>query len=214
MEKFAFLLSSILVAAVCTFAHANEDLTFDGEKFANQEELDKYKKEKEARDKERDELKQGKTKEDGTFEQRIDDKWLFSKKTSALGDRDTVTIFLEAKFESNFEKVLMIRCRDNETDVMFAVKSYMGSDDSQKIEWKIDDAPISKTTANASSDGRAVFIRNPIAFLRSLFEKKRLAMRVTPRNSGSIEALFDIEGIEKVIGPVEKACNWKPGKKS
>ena len=87
--KNKFFLVMFLAASLLYGAHAyGEEYKYDGKSFSSQEDMDKYKKEKEESDKYIEELKAGTTDEEGTFRHLLDDKWYLSTKTSALGDRD------------------------------------------------------------------------------------------------------------------------------
>lgn len=195
MKKTFFLLFFIMFLTIEVSANAAAPFVFDGKEFSTQEELDAYKEERAEA-----------TLPDGTKIQIIDEKWKIITRPSALGDRDLIIIFLEPDFG---EKGNMgIRCKDNSTEIIFNVGEYMGSE-SSLLEYKIGDSPIVKATVNPSTDGGAFFIRNPIQFLKKLSGEKKLALRFKPYKSSSIERVFNIEGIEKIIEPIERACNWK-----
>lgn len=204
MKKTFLALSCIVFLAAGVSVNAAEPIVFDGREFATKAEFEAYQEEQAK--KEKDELRAGITSSDGTKTQLIDEKWTVIIKPSALGDRDFVTVSLEPDFGE--KGYMAVRCKDNSTDVIISVREYMGTE-SIPLEYKIGDAPIVKERTSPAADGSAFFVRNPIQFLKKLSGEKKLALRVSPYNSSSTERVFNIEGIEKIIEPIERACNWK-----
>jgi hypothetical protein len=183
-------------------------LKFDGKEFDTQESLDEYKAS--LKEKHKAEFRDGKVEPDGTRKSLIDDKWEVAITPSALGDRETAFISLYPEF--NHAGLMALRCKDNETDLMFDVSAYMGREGST-MEYKIGDAPISKEKIIPSSGlGRGFFARNPIPFLKKLSGENRLAIRVKPYDGTSVERTFDISGIEKIIDIIKETCKWKEEK--
>ena len=146
----------------------------------------------------------GITDKEGRFYQLLDDKWILSKETSAFGDGNTLFLVLDAHANKG---IMSLRCMEKETKFILNLNEYMGSEP-MRLEYKIDDTPITEVEANPSKDGQLVFMPNSIEFIKSLFGKKKLAIRVAPYNKSKTERVYDISGIENVIEPLAQECGW------
>ena len=107
---------------------------------------------------------------------------------------------------------LTFRCLENTTALLLLTDEYM-SDRYQNnvVEYRIDKEKSKKKRLNVSSDGTALGLWSggvSIPFIKTLFNKKMLAMRYTPYNDSPKTVEFNIAGLEEVIKPLRNACNW------
>ena len=152
----------------------------------------------------KEDLKKGITLKDGSISQLLEDKWIFNRKSSALGDNTIISLSLDA---TTPESSMRIRCSEKKTEIFFVLNEYMGSS-ALTFEYKIDTAPIIKTTVEPSEAGNAIFMPAAVKFIKSLLGKNTLAIRVAPYNQAKTERVFDISGIENVIEPLAQECGW------
>jgi type VI secretion system protein VasI len=59
-----------------------------------------------------------------------------------------------------------------------------------------------------STDSKATFHPQPIAFLKSMMEANTLVAQVTPYNESPVTAIFDTTGLADAIKPLRETCNW------
>ncbi len=59
---------------------------------------------------------------------------------------------------------------------------------------------------DVSTDQRALFARDPVAFVRNLMNKQTLSISFIPRGMYAETARFSIDGIEKAVDEIVKAC--------
>ena len=149
------LLLCTIISLSSFSAFAGDKVQYDGKDFSTQEEVDAYKL--------KQELEKGITSEDGSILRIIDQKWIVTTKESALGDRNLVIVTLQPEFKE--EGRMSIRCKDNETDLIFDVGEYMGTDITS-FEYKVGASKIIKERTSPSANGKTFFVRNPIQFLK------------------------------------------------
>ena len=84
-------------------------------------------------------------------------------------------------------------------------------DDSGNITYRLDDETAKTVSANASTNNRALGLwrgNRSIPFLREMFGKNRMVVRMRPFNESPFTANFEISGLEDAITPLRSACNW------
>lgn len=140
--------------------------------------------------------------------------WHFDEVKSKMGDRASVSCVLPSSDTISVGKedrhgLLVIRCMDNETDVILSWPNYLGRGNDHTVESKVDDKPIVKQKWIESTNGEAVFMPSPIKWLRTLKDARHLIVRLKPYQRGYEELEFDLNGIDDVIGRISEACKWK-----
>lgn len=108
---------------------------------------------------------------------------------------------------------LVLRCREKTTSAYFVTGCHMASGHSDwgKVTYRIDDEKARSASMTASTDHRALGLwggSTAIPFIKSLFGKSQLIVRMTPYSESPISGTFAIAGVEKAIEPLRKACNW------
>ena len=135
--------------------------------------------------------------------------WIIDITESPLNDAKEVVIM---RFSNDFESrrsqaVLMLRCQRDKTDAFVSWDEYLGSNN-MKVAYRIDKEEAKSVWWNASSNGQASFIPKPISFIKSLEGKESIYIEDEKYRGGRVSATFNISGIEEVIEPLKKACNW------
>ena len=108
----------------------------------------------------------------------------------------------------NVKPMLVIRCEKNKTEAFVIWDTYITDSDST-MTVRIDKEKAKKISGDPSSDSRAVFISNPIKFIKILYGHNNIFVQITPFHGSPIIAEFDIAGIEEAIEPICKECGWK-----
>ena len=101
---------------------------------------------------------------------------------------------------------------ENTTALILITDEYMSDRyRNNVVEYRIDKEKSKEKRFNVSSDGTALGLWSggvSIPFIKTLFNKKMLAMRYTPYNGSPKIVEFNIAGLEEVIKPLRNACNW------
>jgi hypothetical protein len=105
--------------------------------------------------------------------------------------------------------VLILRCKNQTTEAAYSTNvNYLGY---QKVdvEFRINDQSPIKETWNASMNGRAAFAPDAIAFIQSLPDNAKLAIKTTRSTDGKVkEGKFDLGAVSEVRSKIAKACDW------
>lgn len=136
-------------------------------------------------------------------------KWSVEIKVNPIDDSKTVTLILVAddgKSRWNRPVVLLARCLSNETDLLIGWNDYLGREASVLTRVGSEEAVTRRWTM--STDSKATFHPQPIAFIKSMMEADSLVAQVTPYNDSPVTAVFDIKGLSEAIKPLRETCNW------
>lgn len=140
------------------------------------------------------------------------DVWDISFARSEMDDTLKVTMSVQAlepieKKGGVKRPTLIIRCSENSTDLYINYNIFLNTD-SIKVEYRLDDEKSIKTRWNTSTDYKATFARKPINLIKSMFDKDRMLVRLTPYGDSPIMSKFNISGLKETIEPLRKACKW------
>jgi len=107
---------------------------------------------------------------------------------------------------------LHIRCKEKQTDFFIDFDVFLGSD-SITPTTRIDSEKAIKNLIWAlSTDHNAMFYngssKKVIAFIKSLINKNKLFVQVTPYSESPVNTTFDLTGLDEAIKPLRAACNW------
>ncbi|SMR77568.1 type VI secretion system-associated protein TagO [Marinobacterium sediminicola] len=136
-------------------------------------------------------------------------KWAVNVETNPIDDSKTVTLLLKAdEGQSRWgSPVAMIaRCRSNETDLFIVWNDYLGSE--ADVLSRVGTEKARTRRWSMSTDSKATFHPQPIAFLKSMMEADSLVAQVTPYNESPVTAIFDIKGLREAIKPLRETCHW------
>ena len=140
-------------------------------------------------------------------------KWHVHRKVSPIDDSENVYLTLRAndtyynKYGKKVTPMLRITCQENKTNLAVIWKTFLGTQN-KKITHRIDKEEAISSYWDISNDYEAVIIRKPMSFIRNLLDKKRLFVEITPHAENSINAVFEIEGLNHAISNIQNACNW------
>jgi type VI secretion system protein VasI len=117
-------------------------------------------------------------------------------------------------FGQNEPAALILRCKENSTNVYFASSTMLGDSiiaDSQTVTYRMDDRRAVNSNWNLSTDRKAAGLwsgQSAIPFLKQILGTRQLFLRMDPHLGNRIEAQFDVSGLERAIGPLRTACGW------
>ena len=103
---------------------------------------------------------------------------------------------------------LWIRCQENRTELFVAWDMFLGTN-SISVTERIDAEKAKNSQWSISTDSKAIFHHNAIAFIKSLLGHDKLLLQLTPFGENTRLVEFTITGLEDVIEPLQKACHWK-----
>ncbi|MGH6896032.1 MAG: type VI secretion system-associated protein TagO [Geminicoccaceae bacterium] len=106
--------------------------------------------------------------------------------------------------------VLAVQCKENTTAAFISWDIFLSTYPID-VTYRIDKLPAETRRWNVSSNFEGVGLwtgAESIPFIRWLFGHDRLFVRVTPHGENSVEAVFDITGLQEVAQPLMEACGW------
>lgn len=142
------------------------------------------------------------------------DNWTIQKGKSKFTDTEQIYLITEATkpiksmFGQNIFPILILRCQDNKTDVIIDWDTFLGIE-SVKVTERIDKEKVQTTDWSISTDNKATFRRQPIKFIKRMLNKEKLLVQVVPYGENPVTTEFNIHGLENIIEPLQKMCNWK-----
>ena len=143
----------------------------------------------------------------------VTDNWTVNKETSPIDD--SINVYVRAKAQKPIAgrfntswPTLTIRCKEAKTQVYISWNEYLGND-KIKMLTRFDKDEAQTTTWSLSTDNEAVFVRgNNIDYTYKLIQHNKLLVQITPYNSNSMMATFNLQGLEEAIKPLSDACGW------
>lgn len=145
-------------------------------------------------------------------------KWRVQTDQSKFDDTQNIHLYVNADDSVKIGKYdtvlpqLIVGCLENNTSFYIDYKHFLGSDDI-RVEYRIDRGKTQSESWVISSDHYAVGVwsgRTAIPLIKRLLGKKKLLVRLTPYSESSVAVSFTIAGLRDEIGPLAKACHWKP----
>ena len=138
--------------------------------------------------------------------------WEYNSSISPIDDSVTHVLRLEAneKIEGGIfghTPVLIIRHKENETEVYINISSYLGSE-SKSVIHRLDDRDPITMTWGVSTDSKAIFYpQNDKVFILEMKKAKRLVIRLQPFGESPITSVFNLTGLEEAIKPMASDLN-------
>jgi type VI secretion system protein VasI len=141
-------------------------------------------------------------------------RWVIYEDKSPLDDSPSVSAQLLPETVSSTEigegkMVLILRCRENTTNVIFATGMFMSGDYAQ-VTTRLGEQKAKASKWEISSNYSAVALwsgAQAIPFIKSLLDEKKLVVRVESRNR--TDAQFNLGGTREAAEKIAAACNWK-----
>jgi type VI secretion system protein VasI len=142
-------------------------------------------------------------------------KWKVEQRDSGISGAVDVYMVVQAVEKIQGEDgqvrpVLVVRCENNSTAVIFNFARFIEQSRAE-IALRIDDGEVVAASLKMSASGKAFgFWRGDraIPFVKRLLGGKRLLVEVTPFGARPVLAEFPVEGLDKAVAPLRKACGW------
>lgn len=144
-------------------------------------------------------------------------KWVITEEVSPIDDSKTVMLSLksDSPIKSDFSQViptLNIQCKERETDFYINFNIFLSTHDIKPITRIDSDKAVNGVEWYISTDYKALFYpgsqKKINEFIKTLIDKKKFFIQVTPFSKGSVNTTFDLTGLDEAIKPVREACNW------
>ncbi len=138
--------------------------------------------------------------------------WMMEIQKNPIDDSKTVIGVLTAKSgKSKWGNPisLILRCQSKQTEAYINWGSYLG-DDSPEVLVRIGDTEAVTERWGSSTDKTVTFYRaDAIEFAKSLESSKKFVAQVTPYMESPITAVFELNGIDKVVKSIREICEWE-----
>lgn len=143
--------------------------------------------------------------------------WRVEEETSRMDGSPSVfmSMLAEEPILNNFggktTVSLHIRCKERVTNLFVAADWFLGTARAVPVMLRIDQEKPFQQSWEPSTNGKAAGLWNgasAIPFLKSLFGKETLLIRLAPYSESSKEMAFPIGDLAKAIEPLRKACGW------
>lgn len=142
-------------------------------------------------------------------------RWDISTSKSSFDDSETVVVSLDADsaikgWLDTYVPRLILRCQESQTEVYVivgmsqAVES--GARDTATVRIRFDSLAAKTQVADQSTSGKALFFRNPRAFIAEMLPRKKMIFGFTPFNASPVETSFTLDGLTEAVKPLQKAC--------
>jgi hypothetical protein len=136
--------------------------------------------------------------------------WLVSESKSPVDDSVRISAVLEStKKNAGF----VLRCHEGITDAYIHFRTYLGSVQSLRLIYRINDQPPVETRWNPSREGAAVFVPTmplAITFIRSLPDDGTLNVRIHDFQGNNEDLSFLLGPVGQVRDKLSSACHWPP----
>lgn len=146
--------------------------------------------------------------------------WVSHVETSKLTDKTNVFLSVRSKeviscgFGFRDKIDLTIRCQDEKTSLIFVTGCHMVSseyNDYGDVTYRLDKDPAQKRRFDESTNHKALGLwsgSEAIPFIKGLFGKSSMLVKMTPYSESPFTATFDVTGLADVIKPLREACKW------
>ena len=137
--------------------------------------------------------------------------WLMFEEVNPLDDTKTISLLREAEGSSEQwgdVPYLVVRCKSKQTELYIIWHDYLGSN--TRIVTRVGNHRAQTVNWGVSTDGTASFYpHSPISFIKDLNSSDRFVAQATPFNKTPVTAVFDLQGLNKAIKPLQKNCHWR-----
>lgn len=142
--------------------------------------------------------------------------WTIESTRAVVDDSPQIVALNHSQFQpNNFmgQTALVARCIEGETAFVFVQDDFLMNDfrrNTFDMTLRIDDQPSqqSRWSSLTSNKGAGLFGREAEAFLRSIYDAKRLFIRLVESNGQQHDALFELAGGQEAFEDVAAACGW------
>jgi Type VI secretion system VasI, EvfG, VC_A0118 len=136
--------------------------------------------------------------------------WEIEESKSPVDDSPQVSGILHADDSGAMPvTLLMLRCKERKTDVMFAKQfQFLGSTDTLKVLVRINDGKPIETLWHPSTNGQAAFAPAAVQFIRALPDDGKLFIRATAFDGTTVDGAFTLGKVSEVRDKIATACHW------
>lgn len=144
----------------------------------------------------------------------VPSKWRAHSKVEKLDGTTTVTLALDSSDTVKLQygrpeaATIIVRCLNNKTELYISWPEFLGVGRGIEVRWRADNTPITTEAWSPSTDGKAAFAPNPVAFLKKLADRSELLLSVAPYSKVATTLTFPIAGLEEALKPLRAACKW------
>ena len=141
--------------------------------------------------------------------------WNVEESKNPLNDKLEVVLSMmnegeiRNKFGSPAGAMLIVRCKDNSTDLFVATDEFFGTMDEVSVSYRIDETQAVSASWSASTNGKAVFAPSPIPLAKEMAKGKSVFVRISGNYGAKVEAKFPLIGLSEHLPKVATACGWK-----
>ena len=145
------------------------------------------------------------------------EKWETTFTQSSFDDSQTVIVSLKAEnkikgfLESSLPK-LIFRCKEGSIDIYINVGMQQNVEhdfENSTVRIRYDKAPAFQTKMGHSTNGNALFFKNPNEVLVEMVKHKTMVFGFTPFNASPVQTSFDLIQLREKIQPLVNACSNK-----
>jgi len=142
--------------------------------------------------------------------------WAIKTERAAVDDSLQITAVNYSAYDpSNYMGMtgLIARCVEGETALIFVQDDFLMADyrrNTFDITLRVDEAPAQETRWNGltSNKGAGLFGTEAESFIRTIYDAKRLFIRLTENNGQDHDATFQLAGGDAAFEEVAGACGW------
>lgn len=194
------ILSSILLASICSTGYAADDCTGINE------------------DSKRLACYDMKYRPVSTVEQASS--WEVSETVSKIDDSKTIVLHatskevVEKQYGGRDTADLYIRCAEGATSLYFVLAGNFLADSEEygQVTYRVDNQKARTYSFSSSTDNKALGQwggQYAIPVVKHLFDAQQVVVRITPYNESPVMVTFPISGLRQAIAPLQLACKWK-----
>ncbi|HRQ63904.1 MAG TPA: type VI secretion system-associated protein TagO [Xanthomonadaceae bacterium] len=139
--------------------------------------------------------------------------WTVKEEVSPIDDSRRVILMLHSdepirdRFGRPTKVPIVLRCSENQTAAYVAWNSYLGSS-APNVLTRFDRQPARTVRWSLSTDSRATFVPQPVAWIKQLLESEMFLAQVTPYSESPVTAIWTLSGIQEAVKPLREACGW------
>ncbi|MCK1519519.1 type VI secretion protein [Bradyrhizobium sp. 17] len=137
-------------------------------------------------------------------------KWVYTESKSPIDDSAEVTALLLGE---PGEVLLVFRCKENRTEAVFVPDGvFIGASNRVDLLIRIDSNPPETISAQAGTNGRALFIAPPADFMRLLPDNGKLFLRASGFQGRQSDGTFALADVSAARDKVAETCHWSTAK--
>jgi type VI secretion system VasI family protein len=130
--------------------------------------------------------------------------WVVTESKSPIDDSPSVTM---VKIAEDGNQTLVIRCRDDKTDVYITTDDFF-VDESISVIVRYDKEKATKQNFLLSTSNRGLFFRHAISNIKTMMKAKKIVIGYNTYGGTLKTVSFKLDGLSEKITSLRKACHW------